>query len=342
MTANSVLTIILNYRTPELTIKSATAAVREMQGIPGEIVIVDNGSSDDSVAMIEAAIAGHGWNREGRVRLLQSGRNGGFGAGNNVGIRAGFAAGGRPDFVYILNSDAWPEPGAIARLRTYMITNTKVGVAGSYVRGPDGTPHQTAFRFPTIGGEFEIGAHTGLISRMLANYIVPLPMPQTDTRVDWVAGASAMMRREMLDEVGLFDETFFLYFEETDLCLRAARAGWQTHYVPASEVIHVGSASTGLKTWRRTPVYWFDSRLHYFTKNHGIAYAAAATLARVSGCTIWRIRRLFSGSKKGDPVGFLRDLVSHSIRAPFRRPAKQRGPAGPESSLTPSVVEDRK
>ena len=79
----------------------------------------------------------------------------------------------------------------------------------------------------------------------LLPWIVALPLPTTETDVDWCAGASVLMRRTMLEEIGSFDETFFLYFDETDLCLRAARAGWKVVYVPQSEVVHIGSVSTG-------------------------------------------------------------------------------------------------
>ena len=132
--------------------------------------------------------------------------------------------------------------------------------------------------------------------------------------------------------------TFFLYYEETDLCHRAAKAGWRTHYLPTSEVVHVGSASTGMKTWSRTPPYWFDSRLHYFTKTHGPAYAAAATLARIAGGLLWSLRCLIQTKPQADPPGFLRDLIHHSLRAIVRRTPKATAP----SPLSPIVSEDHK
>jgi GT2 family glycosyltransferase len=318
MTDPTILTIILNYRTPEMAIKAAAAALREMQGIAGEIVIVDNDSGDESCGMIAAAIAGNGWDR---VRLCRSLHNGGFGAGNNLAMRRGLSDGSAPDFFYILNSDAWPEPGAIRHLIEAMRRDPGAGIAGSYIHGPDGTPHCTAFRFPSIAGEFEGAVRTGIVTRMLRNSVVPMALPQETARVDWVAGASALMRRRMLDQIGLFDETFFLYYEETDLCRRAARAGWHVIYVPASEVVHIGSVSTGMKTWARTPSYWFASRRHYFVKTHGRAYAACATLARVTGAALWRLRAPFSRRPLGDPPHFLRDLVVHSLRGAVRRPA---------------------
>ncbi len=319
MTDPSILTIILNFRTPEMTLKSAEAALRAMEGVRGEVIVVDNGSEDGSYRMIVEAAQARGWLDGDRLRVVDSGRNGGFGAGMNFGMRCGLSDGSRPDFFYLLNSDAFPEPDAIRTLRDFLLANPGAGMVGSHVRGPDAVPHCTAFRFPTIAGEFETGVRTGVFSRLLSHAIVALPIPERPTQVDWTAGASLMMSAAMLDEIGGFDEIFFLYYEETDLCLRAARAGWRTHYLPASAVVHVGSASTGMKTWTRTPSYWFDSRLHYFTKNHGRFYAAMATLARIAGCSIWRLRCLIQNKPRTDPEYFLRDLIAHALRAPFRR-----------------------
>ena len=330
MTEPTVLTIILNFRTPELTLKALDAAVREMAGVSGGIVVVDNASGDDSCAVLSAAIERNGWGANGRVRLLQSARNGGFGAGNNFAMRAGLSDGSQPDFYYLLNSDAFPQPGAIRNLLTFMRSNPGAGIAGSAITGTDGTPHQTAFRFPTIAGELEGAARTGLVTRALKNAVIPLPLPRENCAVDWVAGASAMMRRRMLDEIGRFDETFFLYFEETDLCLRAARAGWQTWYVINSMVLHEGSSSTGMKRWTRTPQYWFDSRLHYFTKNHGRAYALFATLARAAGAALWRLRVVLTGKPLLDPPHFLRDLIVHTARNIARPAAHAATPPNPD------------
>lgn len=333
----SLLTIILNFRTPELTLRSAEAALRAMEGLRGEVLIVDNESGDGSFERLTEAAAERGWTADNRLRVVASGRNGGFGAGMNFGIRTGLSTGQAPDFYYLLNSDAWPEPEAIRALRDFLAAHPQAGMAGSYVHGEDGAPHRTAFRFPSIAGEFEMAARIGPISRLLKNAIVAIPIPQQPARVDWTAGASLMIRAEMLERIGLFDETFFLYFEETDLCLRAARAGWSTHYLPQSRVEHLGSASTGMKTWARTPGYWFDSRRHYFTKNHGRAYAAAATLARVAGLLLWKLRRVVTGRPQDGPAHFLRDLIAHSLRAKRPRPAR-----APGISIAPSVAEDRK
>jgi len=329
----TLLTVILNYRTPELTLRAAEAALRAMIGIKGQITIVDNDSGDGSFETIHSAATARGWLQEGRVQVLQSGRNGGFGAGNNFGIKAGLANGETPDFIYVLNSDAFPRPGAIKALIAHLDAHPRDGMAGSYIEGEDGAPHSTAFRFPSIAGEFEGAACTGVISRLLKASCVSLPLPHATQKVDWLAGASLMIRREVLDQIGLFDETFFLYFEETDLCNRARKAGWATTYVRDSEVTHIGSVSTGMQDWARTPRYWFDSRRIYFVKTQGRAYAALATLAHVTGALIYRLRSLLTGKPRLDPPHFLRDLIAHALWLPARRSAAG-NPETPPNPLT--------
>ena len=329
-----LLTVVLNWRTPEMTLRAVEAALREMQGIAGEVTVVDNDSQDGSFEMMTAHVAAQGgvqgWDR---VRVIQSGHNGGFGAGNNAGIRAGLRDGSRPDFVYVLNSDAFPGPGAIRRLLETLDQDPSAGFAGSYIHGEDGVPHLTTFRFPSIASEFEGAVRFGPVSRLLAHRAVPVPIPAQTCDVDWLAGASLMMRQSVLDKIGLFDERFFLYFEETDLCLRAQRAGFRVVYVRDSEVAHIGSVSTGMKEWQRVPGYWFDSRLHYFVKNHGAGYAVLASLAHVTGGLLHRLRSLLTGRRPADPPHFLRSLVQHDLAALFRpRPAP--GPAPVTSELT--------
>lgn len=315
VTQPSVLTVVLNYRTPDLTIRAVEAALGEMEGLAGAITVVDNDSGDGSYETLVKLVQERGWNR---VRVFQSGRNGGYGAGNNFGIRQGLPEGLVPDFVYILNSDAFPEAGAIRVLKEYLQAHPSVGLAGSRLHGEDCVYHQTAFRFPTFFSEFESAAATGPISRLLRRYIVPLPEPLEAQTVDWMAGASLMLRHQVFEETGGFDERFFLYFEETDLSLRAKRLGWNSVYLPQSRVMHIGSVSTGMKSWKRMPAFWFDSRLWYFTKNHGALYAATATVAYVAGATISKLRRL-GRPDDGQPEHFLKDLVSHALRCAWHR-----------------------
>lgn len=307
--SGEVLCIILNWRTPKMTLEAARTALTAMNGIEGAITIVDNDSQDGSFEYLSRET--EHWPR---VRVLSSGKNGGYGAGNNYGMRAGLPDGSKPEFYYILNSDAFPAPDAIRVLRDFLLSNPSVGFAGSYIHGEDGEPHQTAFRFPSILSEFEGAARTGPISKLLKRWIVARDLPDAPAEVDWLAGASVMMRATPLDWIGLFDEEFFLYFEETDLFKRAAVAAWPTYYVNDSKVMHIGSVSTGMKAWERVPDYWFQSRRHYFEKNHGRPYQIAATLAHLAGAGIYGLRVLARQREPYWSPHFFRDLIRHSFK----------------------------
>jgi hypothetical protein len=327
-----LLVIVLNYRTAQMTLRAAKAALADMPDRGAEMIIIDNASHDGSAEVLQSAITDRGWDAGGRVRLILSDHNGGFGAGNNLGLHAGMSDGSTPDFFYILNSDAFADRGCIDALLAHLNAHPKAGIAGSHVRGDDDVAHCTAFRFPSIAGEFEGAARTGFISKMLHRAVVAPPLPQTATRVDWVAGASMLLRAEMLRDIGTFDETFFLYFEETDLCKRAARADWECWYVPQARVVHIGSVSTGMKEWQRMPRYWFASRRHYFVKNHGRVYAALAWIARLAGGMIHQLRCAISGRKPQDPPHFQRDLLRHGLGV---------GPAGTVGTTTRPATKDR-
>ena len=313
-----LLTSILNFRTPDMTIRAIDAARTAMQGIAGGILVIDNDSGDGSLERLREHVAAQGWDADGRVRVIGSPRNGGFGAGHNIAIAAGLAGGTRPDFVYLLNSDAFPAPDAIRRLLDTMHADPGLGMAGSYIHGPDGEPHCTCFRFPSAAGEFEAALRLGVVSRLLAGSVVPMPIPESTIELDWTAGASLMMRQDMLDRIGGFDETFFLYYEETDLCRRARDAGWRIAYVRDSEVEHIGSVSTGMKAWGRIPSYFLESRLHYFTKTHGAAYAAGATLAYAAGAGLDGLRGLVQTRPRARAKGYVRDMLAHHSRAGAR------------------------
>jgi N-acetylglucosaminyl-diphospho-decaprenol L-rhamnosyltransferase len=305
--------VLLNYKTPDMTAKALDHLLVALEPVPDTMVwVVDNDSQDDSEAKLKEKVTSLD---DERVVFIQSGHNGGFGYGNNVGIRRAMNADDKPDYVYLLNSDAFVEPDAVKILVDFLDGRPDVGIAGSYIFGVDGVPHETAFRFPTVASELETTLRLGVVSRLLSEYIVALPMPTVATQVDWLAGCSMMIRRDVIEQVGMFDETFFLYYEETDLCGRAAEAGWSTWYVPESRVAHIGSASTGMKeTEKRTPHFWFDSRRHYFRKNYGQAYLVAADAAHVLGSLAWRARRVVERKEKQDRPKALRDFVRHAMK----------------------------
>jgi N-acetylglucosaminyl-diphospho-decaprenol L-rhamnosyltransferase len=340
-----VLGVIVHYRTPELcvsAIEAGCAALDRVDG-PTHLVVVDNDSRDGSYELLRGVVKARGWGE--RVSVWSSGRNGGFGFGNNFAIRRALRSFSPPDYFYLQNPDAFPEPGAVAALLRRMEADPRVGIAGSFLHGTDGAPHRTAFRFPTAASELETYARMGPVTRWLRQHVVATPVPDATVPVDWVAGASMLVRREVFERVGTFDEAFFLYFEETDLCLRARQHGYSTLYVRDSVVEHIGSASTGLRNLAvRKPSYWFDSRRHYFQKHHGRPYLWLANAAVVAGTGLCRLRRAVQGHQADDePRHFLRDFVARSFRSAPDEPVLTEGRSRrtrhtPSPPATPSAA----
>src|SRR5262249_8484299 len=162
----------------------------------------------------------------------------------------------------------------------FMKAHPEVGIAGSRLEDPDGTPQRCAFRFPSAASELEEGIRIGFVSRLLQHSVVAPPVRNEAHETDWVAGASMIVRRGVFDEIGLMDDEYFLYFEEVDFCLRARRGGWTCWYVPASRVVHLVGQASGVtdvkRPMKRRPRYWFESRSRYFRRNHGRAYKMLA------------------------------------------------------------------
>ena len=308
-----LLVVIINYRTPDLTLASVGAVLDGLAGLPGSrVVVIENGSEDGSLERIVETVERERW--DDRVSVVASPRNGGFAYGVNLGARPALESDDPPDYVLLINSDATPAPDAIDILTRFMDEHPEVGIAGSYIHGPDGETHYTAFRFPSLAGQFEQTAGVGLVSRVLARWVVSGPVPSEASAVDWLAGASMMIRRQVFETIGMFDENYFLYFEETDFCRRAARAGWPTWYVPESRVEHIGCASTGWKDFSRPrPAFWFHGRRYYFFKNHGRLYLWAANLLWVVGSLIGRVWARLRGKQYPAPRRFFPDFLRYNF-----------------------------
>ena len=312
-----VLCIVVNFRTAQHTVLAVDSLLRDLDGIDARVAIVDNASRDGSLEAFERAAAERGW--RDRVQVIASDRNGGFGYGNNLAIRSALRSASAPHFFFLLNPDAAVEPGAVRALLDAFADNPRLGIAGSSIRGFDDESHVSGFRFPTILGELEAGLRLGIATRLLRKWAVAAAPPERTARVDWVSGAAIMVRRDVFESVGLFDESFFLFYEETDLCHRARRAGWQTWYVHESRVRHAGGIATGLREkGRRVPSYWYASRRTYYLKHHGQAYLWCANSSFAAGYFLWRIRRRVQNKPDADPPHLLADFLRHNL-LPARR-----------------------
>ncbi|MCA9711214.1 MAG: glycosyltransferase, partial [Myxococcales bacterium] len=177
----------------------------------------------------------------------------------------------------------------------------------------------SAFRFPSVLSEIEGALRFGPVSRLLRKHSVWADSPTQTAEVDWVSGASVFFRREVFEGVGLFDENFFLYFEEVDLCRRAREAGWSVWYVHEAIVDHEEGAATGIKSTRkRVPQFWLDSRRYYFLKAKGRSGLLLANAGWVASHSLWRLRRAVQRLPDDDPPRRLEDFVRHSLGLPRR------------------------
>lgn len=311
-----LIVVIVNYRTPDLTIDCLRSLVSEVRSLPGTRVIVsDNDSGDGSVEKIGTAIETEGWGDW--VSLMPLERNGGFAFGNNAVIRPILQSTNPPPYFLLLNPDTIVRPGALQALIDFMDEHPNVGIAGSRLEEPDGTPQCSAFRFHTVFSELDSGLNLGIVSKLLSRWVVWPPIPEEVSQTDWVAGASMIIRREVFEAVGLMDEEYFMYYEEMDFCLQAKKAGWSCWYVPQSRVVHLVGQSSGVtdtkRPPKRRPQYWFDSRRRYFLKNYGWLYTALADAIWASSFALWRLRRAIQGKPDTDPPQVLSDFLRNSV-----------------------------
>jgi N-acetylglucosaminyl-diphospho-decaprenol L-rhamnosyltransferase len=320
MNGIDVAIAIVTYRSAELTIGclSSIEVERQTQELNVRAIVVDNASGDAKV--IARAIVERGW--RSWVTLIAAPKNGGFAYGNNLALQRANAD-GPPRYLHLLNPDTVIRKGAIDELVRFLEAHPDVGLAGSSFEGPDGSEWPTAFRFPSLLSELEEGLQFGLASYVLGRWIVAKRMTPVAQAIDWICGASMMIRWSVFDRIGAFDENYFLYFEETDFCFRAKRAGIATWYVPDSRVMHIGGQTTNVSNPKdvpeRLPAYWFESRRRYFAVNHGVAYAMIVDAVAMIAHALGRLKRAAQGRRHQGVPYFLVDLLRHSTLWPRNR-----------------------
>jgi len=222
-----------------------------------EVVVLDNASEDGSAAAVRG--------RFPDVRVIEQRHRAGFGANHNTVIRA---TTGR--YVFVLNEDTTSEDWGFVRMVAHLDANPRVAALAPRLVYPDGRPQASAWRFPSPAT-----AALGLVTLGRAGIV---QSEGSETRdVGWAMAAALLLRREALDEVGLFDEEFFIYSEETDLALRLLRAGWRTQYFPRVTVVHHESQFSAGIPERRINEMW-RSRHRYWRKHHSVAGARVAAL----------------------------------------------------------------
>jgi GT2 family glycosyltransferase len=250
----TIAVCIINYNTSDLLRKCLHSVVAQN---PDEIVVVDNASTDGSVEMLKAEFPS--------IWLLALPRNVGFGSACNRGIETCCA-----EQVVLLNADTRMNPGSLRALCEYLEEHPQAAIIGPRILNPDGTLQTSCFHFPTP-------LHIFLYASGLYLWIPRLPILKRRTLqkitselarpVPWVLGAALAFRRESFDAVHGFDEHFFMYFEEVDLCYRLFLQGKQIHFVPAAEIVHVGGGSTTQNgAW--SYIQFFVSLAQFYRKHY--------------------------------------------------------------------------
>lgn len=242
--------VVVSYRSGA-TLRECVTSLLAIPGVA--VTVVDNASPDDTLATIEDLDA----------EMIRAPRNGGFSYGCNLG-----AARGDAPFVLFLNPDARMGAGALDALVEALTTDLEAGLAGPRVREDDGLAWSQR-RFPRLRSTFAqaLFLHRLLPRASWTDELIREPaVYERPGTPDWISGACMVVRRELFEAIGGFDERFFLYCEDTDLCRRVWDAGFAVRFVPSAEVIHVGGASSGTGETRAIGA---RSRVRYAYKHDG-------------------------------------------------------------------------
>jgi GT2 family glycosyltransferase len=259
--AVDISAILVNYNTVALLPEAIGALRRSARGFSLQIIIVDNASRDGSDELLRRDYAD--------CELLFNSQNVGFGRANNQALP--FVRG---RYVLLLNTDAFVAPDTLDKTVRFMNENPRTGILGARLVGRDGILQPSARYFMTPWNVFL--NRTGL-GRFFpgARLVDDMEWDHASVRrCDWVPGCFYLVRRQVIDEVGLFDPRYFLYFEEVDHCRAAANAGWEVAFFPHTTVVHIGGESAKKdaalsKSGRQIEVLQIESELLYFRKNHG-------------------------------------------------------------------------
>lgn len=245
--------VIVNWNTKDLLIQCLKSLDQTLQRLKMEIFVVDNGSVDGSVELVREKFPG--------AIVIQNPMNLGFAKANNQALNLS-----KGKFTLLLNPDTQVKEGAIETLKVFMDAHPEAGVAGAQLLNADGSKQNSIANFPSLATE--------LLNKSLLRLLFPKTFPGKESNisepieVESVIGACMMVRREAMEQVGLLDEDYFLFLEETDWCYRIKKAGWKVYHVPQAEVYHFQGKSAE-KDKKRAKVEYYRSRYQFFKKNRG-------------------------------------------------------------------------
>jgi GT2 family glycosyltransferase len=300
-----LLIIILNYRTPKLTVDCLRSLADKLDEVPGtRALVVDNGSGDDSAAVISRAISENCWGDWCELMALPE--NLGFAAGNNRGLATLQTRHRDCQWVLLLNSDTIVLPGALRLSLTVMRDEPKIGAMSCRLLNADGSIQNVARPFPSPGRTILCAfGMPWLFPRLFGwadVYDGPAAQLTLKRDCDWIIGAYMFIRREAIEQIGGLDEGFFFYGEDIEFCHRFRSAGWRVHYDPEPAITHFGGASSDpsrVATKQKSRYMW-QARYLVQRKCHGAASAWAVRLADIAAFSLRKIKMLLCGKRRSD------------------------------------------
>ncbi|HET6204990.1 MAG TPA: glycosyltransferase family 2 protein [Planctomycetota bacterium] len=267
MSAPDLSVVVLSWNTREWLRRCLAALAADGTRLRRETIVVDNASSDGSPEAVEREFP---W-----ARCVRNARNEGYARGNNLGLALARGA-----FLCTLNSDAAVRPLALDRLVAYLRAHADCGAAAPKLLNPDGSVQPACMRFPRLSTALFFDTFLDRLfprNGVVARYFMRDVDPGESRDVEQPPGACLVLRREAIEAVGPFDEDLWLFFNDVDLCLRLARAGWRIRYLAEAEVVHEKGASTS--KYPRFAVEWHKNRLAYYRKHYGPAGALVVRAA---------------------------------------------------------------
>ena len=231
--------VVVNFETGPLLVECIRSVLADSSAGPVELVVVDNDSRDDSLAVLFAA--------HPDVRVVRAPGNVGYARAANIG-----AASTKAPIVAVMNADTVLEPGTAGALVSRLERESRLAACGPRIHNLDGSDYPGARTLPSI----PVAIGHGLLgmwwprNRFTVRYRQLDADPEVPRLVDWVSGAAIWLRRRALDDIGGWDERYFMYLEDTDLCWRLRKSGWEIAYEPAGVVVHVQGASASRRPYR--------------------------------------------------------------------------------------------
>lgn len=256
--------IILNYNQKNLLKVCLRGILKVKPKLEYEIIIVDNNSKKSDQEEIKKLVS----LAADKIKIIVNQKNLGFAAGCNLGIKKA-----KGDYLLILNPDIAVLGGSIEKMVNWMKSNKNIGIIGPKLLNPDRSVQKSCYHYPSWDVPILRRTILGKLKwakKKIDEYIMADFNHQEIKSVDWILGAALLLRKEMLKKVGLFDQRFFLYFEDVDLCRRANLAGWQVVYYPLAEMFHYhqrDSARPGIfSLFSRFTRIHIASAIKYFLK----------------------------------------------------------------------------